>query len=377
MASQGTLAIDNLLAAALRGEAPAWLDGAESGQAVDRILYHGIAGLIAERATLLADWPSEVMSAVRHQAIAQAMWEIRHKQLLTRLLDAFAKADITVLLLKGSALAYDLYPAPASRSRGDSDILIAAIDLERARQILARLSFERAPEDLEEDKLALQEVWSIRGEDNLRHEIDLHWQLLNTSALAGIMEYDVCATDPLSLPKLGSNARAMGRVWTLLHTCVHRAIHITNPYFVDGVTYYGGDRLIWAKDIDLLSTALSDADWDDFASAAVSQGVAAVALNGLEFAHRTFATAIPEAVSRQLSAVRRESASTYLLAAGQMRRSWADLLAIAGWRKKLAYASARALPSRKFMRSKFPNMQNYPLPALHIRRMIELVLPRP
>ena len=378
MAAQGQLfVLHELLAAALRGEAPAWPHEADPEHAVERILYHGIAGLIAENAADLTDWPAEVMAPARNQAIAQAMWEIRHKQLLTRLLGAFAKAGITPLLLKGSALAYDLYLAPAARARGDSDLLIAADDLEQARQVLADSGFERGSRELESDELSLQEVWSMTTETNLRHDIDLHWQLLNAPALAGIMQFDDCKANLLRLPKLGPEAVTMSRVWTLLHTCIHRAMHITSPYFVDGLTYYGGDRLIWVKDIDLLSAALSDSEWDAFAASAVRLGVGAVALNGLEMAHRALGTTIPKRVYATLTPVRREPASTYLLTAGQMRRSWADLRATAGWKQKLAYASSRALPSHQFLRSKYPTMNNRPIFALHARRMIELILPRP
>ena len=127
--------MDALLAAVLRGEAPAWPAGGEAALAVERILYHGIAGLITERARDLSGWPSAVMAPVRDQAIAQAMWEMRHKPLLAELLQAFVDAGITALLLKGSALAYDLYPEPSIRARGDSDVLVAPDKLSEARQI--------------------------------------------------------------------------------------------------------------------------------------------------------------------------------------------------------------------------------------------------
>ena len=181
--------MDALLAAVLRGEAPAWPAGGEAALAVERILYHGIAGLITAQAHELASWPSEVMAPVREQAIAQAMWEMRHKPLLSGLLTALADAGITALLLKGSALAYDLYPEPSARSRGDSDVLIAPGDLADARRVLARLGFDRGSDETASDDLALQETWSITGERGLQHHIDLHWQLLNAPALAGVMEF--------------------------------------------------------------------------------------------------------------------------------------------------------------------------------------------
>ena len=118
--NQYQAAIDKTLAAALRGEAPPWPGDAPIAMGLERVLYHGIAGLIVEAGPSLPSWPSTLLDDVREQAIAQAMWEMRHKVILAELLAEFRKAGITALLLKGTALAYDLYPSPAMRSRGDS-----------------------------------------------------------------------------------------------------------------------------------------------------------------------------------------------------------------------------------------------------------------
>ena len=50
--------MDALLAAVLRGEAPHWPAGGDPALVVERILYHGIAGLITEQARDLVGWPS-------------------------------------------------------------------------------------------------------------------------------------------------------------------------------------------------------------------------------------------------------------------------------------------------------------------------------
>ena len=345
---------------------------------VVRIAYHGIAGLISERAPALSDWPAAVLGPVREQAIALAMWELRHQAVLGELLAALANEKIVALLLKGTALAYDLYPVPATRARGDSDLLIAPADLDVARSVLIRLGYrcQRLDEAIADD-LALQEVWSLSCGAGTRHHIDLHWQLLNAPALREVLPFAACATDPHRLPNLAPDALAMNRVLTLLHTCIHRAMHTTSPYFVDGETYYGGDRLVWAKDIDLLVGALSDNEWQRFSAAALDQGVAAVCLDGLRMAERSLGSDIPQPVLDALGAVGAEPASAYLLGSRQMGRAWQDLLAIRGLNRKLAYLGARALPSANFMRAKYPQLERLPLALLYLRRMFDLVRPRP
>ena len=81
---------------------------------VTRALYHGIAALLVERADELMDvrWPRGVIAALRQQAVAQAMWELRHRIVLTQLVRALRRSGITPLILKGTAVAYDSVPQP-------------------------------------------------------------------------------------------------------------------------------------------------------------------------------------------------------------------------------------------------------------------------
>ena len=372
--------IDELLAAALRGDSAPWPTGwGDLGQAaIERIAYHGIAGLLNERAGALRDWPAVVTNYMRGQGIALAMWEMRHKVVLGDLLGGLADSGVEPLLLKGTALAYDLYPLPATRARGDSDMLVAATELHAARAVFERLGYYLQPlaEGIADD-LALQEVWSFTDGSGNAHHIDLHWQLLNAPALGNLLDHAACSTDPLPLPRLSPAARAMRRPLTLLHCCIHRALHLTSPYIVGSVTYYGGDRLVWARDIDLLARALTAAEWQWFSAAAIDQGVAAVCSDGLALAQRTLGSEVPDEVMVALGAARGEQASAYLLGAGQARRTWLDLWAIRGWRRKLAYVAARGLPPAGFMRGKYPELAGRPLALLHLQRMVDLIRPRP
>lgn len=369
--------IDDLLASALRGDSVAWPAGWDARQVIDRIAYNGIAGLLNEQTAKLDDWPSAVTDYLREQGIALAMWELRHAAVLRDLLGELSNAGITPLLLKGTALAYDLYPLPATRARGDTDMLVAKEDLAGARRVLETLGYALQP--LEEgiaDDLALQEVWGLNCKAGTSHAIDLHWQLINAPALGGLLDFATCNAHLLALPRLHTAARAMRRPLTLLHSCIHRAMHLTSPYFVGGITYYGGDRLIWARDIDLIAGALSEAEWHDFTAVAIQQGVAAVCRDGLALAQRTFSTRVPADVLATLGAARAERPSAYLLEAGQARRAWLDFRSMAGVRRKIAYVSARSLPSERFMRGKYPQMADRPLALLHARRVIDLLRPR-
>jgi hypothetical protein len=373
------LQIDDVLASALRGDTVAWPNRWAASESVapvlERIRYHGVAGLLADADAGLAGWPSQLIQQIREQAVAQAMWELRHRALLTELLAGLADAGIVAVLLKGTAVAYDLYASPATRARGDTDLLIAAADLDRSRSVLERLGYlPDRPDDEARDDQEPQEIWILICDSGAQHQIDLHWHLLNATALKHVLPFSECAASSVELPRLCEQARTMDRVHTLIHTCLHRAMHFTAPYFTNGIAYYGGDRLIWANDVSLLAGALSNAEWTQFCALARQKGISAVCLDGLMMAKRFLATEIPDWVREDLgSAPSDAKASRYLLHSRQGTRVWHDLMAIPGLRPKFAYLRARSLPSPAFIRDKYPDMAEIPLVLLYARRVLDLL----
>lgn len=377
-----SLEIDRFLASSIGGEAPwpkGWTQPADRSVLVERALYHGIAGLLIENEAQLSGWPEDVVDRMREQALAQAMWELRHKRVVCELLTELAAESITAIILKGTALAYDLYDTPATRARGDSDILVERGNLDRAREILARLGFAKHSLSIDtSDDHNLQEVWTLASPDGTRHDVDLHWQVMNCLALKDTLSFADCAAELRPLPRLCDAARTMGRPAALMHASMHRAAHIVSPYIVDGVTYYGGDRLIWAVDIHRLANAFSQSDWDRLCADAVRKGIGPVCLNGLEFAKARLGTAIPAEVSKKLAVAGPNGrASAYLLHSGQARRALEELKAVLGITGKAKYLLRRAVPPATFMRARYADLAGHPLLLLYAWRLTELMRKRP
>jgi hypothetical protein len=373
-----TTEIDTFLATSLRDPDSiwpgSWPASKDSDHLLERIDYHGIAGLLCDKAAVLSQWPSQVMDAIRERALAQSMWELRHKLVLRELFDRFASAGIRALLLKGTAIAYDLYDSPASRARGDTDLLIGKDSIVPARAVLEECGFglDQGGQDLSE-KLRLQEIWLFTSEDGTRHSIDLHWQPLNTPALERILIFAEVAADSRNLPRLSDTAVAPSRPTLLFHTCLHRGLHDCSPFFVGGRTYFGGNRLIWLYDIALLSRALSDDEWHTFECTAVDKQMSGICLQGLIAAEERLGPVFPSFVREALSRAR----SGRYFRSGQFGRAVLDMWATRGVRRKWDYFRARSLPSPDFIRAKYPDMDERSLPALYLRRFVELLRERP
>lgn len=374
---------DRCLAAALRGDRVAWpIEWQEPDQQsafVERAIYHGIAGLLMEAPPELLPWPESILTAIKRQAVGQVMWELRHAKVLGGLLKAFADDGVTALVLKGTALAYDIYEQPASRARGDTDILVETGQLAAARAILAQQGFERcAAWASANDEFQLQELWLFEDREGAAHCIDLHWQALKSPALEGVLTTEKCLETMVNLPRLCHAAWTVSRSSMLIHLTLHRASHITSPYFSGGEAHFGGDRLIWIADIDRLARVLNEEEWRDFGVLASDKGIARVCLDGLNSARQLLDTPVPARVIHDLgAAAERQPASSYLLRDGPLTRIWRDLMAVRGWPARFSYLRVRGFPSRTFMLAKYPDMASRPLALLYLRRIAEVLRKSP
>ncbi|MBW7922113.1 MAG: nucleotidyltransferase family protein [Rubellimicrobium sp.] len=344
------------LAATLRGapfvESPDLLAAAE---------YHGTGPLILSLTGA---------GGLKAQARARSMWELRHLHVVARLLAAFDAGGVQAVVIKGTALAYDLYDDAALRPRGDTDILIPPDHLPQARAVLAAQGFRLTYEEEVPDGYT-QEAWTFTPpEGGHSHDIDLHWQAFNGASLAGLIPVDEAMAEAVPLPRLAPVARALSRPHGLLHSCVHRAQHILSPYFVGGEAHYGGDRLIWLCDIDRLARALTAAEWQSFATRAAARGIGPVCAGALHEAARLLDTPLPEGPMARLAAAPPGPVARYLGSHDRRSRALADLRASgARGRSRLAYLRGRLFPPAAAMRSQYPRSR-LPLAVLYLRRLL-------
>lgn len=366
---------DLLIAQALRSRPVEWpVDGDADGFGktfIERAGYHGAIGLLNAANETIALWPTSVRRELREQAFAAAAWEMRHRSYINEVTIRLAEKQICAVILKGTALAYDLYAQPAHRSRSDTDLLVEKHNVDAVRQEFSALGFARGTSaDGPFGEIHLQEGWTRICPSGVEHLIDLHWQTMNAPALEGALTFADCLDDPVRLPRLGPAAMAMGHPAMLLHACLHRASHLSAPYHYEGIAYFGGDRLIWLYDIKLLAKALSDAEWHKFVRLAQVRGAAGLCGECLALAIGRLDVQIPREVIAQLTASATGGADRYLLGMRRLERGIANLKAVRGVRAKLNHVAARAFPSERFMRAKYPGNRHIPLPLLYFRRLI-------
>ena len=370
-------AFDDLCAAALRGEAAPWPQKGYWHENLDvfrrRLIYHGIAGLLYMRPKLLEDWPAELITLLREESLARAMWEMRHKLLVADVIEALHEESIQSVVLKGTAYAYGLYNHPAQRIRGDTDLLVGQSNLRAARETLRSLGWLRLGGDPGPfGPMHYQETWQYRDPAGLKHDIDLHWEVTNSRALRNVLDAAHVLLEARPLPRLAPHASCADPVRALIHRAVNRAVHAQCGYFSLDRNEYDPNRLIWAVDIDLLARNLSPEDWKECSTHAIASGIADIALDALQFAHASLKTPLPKETLSWLAIATSDTPATrYLRSSSSLGRVLADFKATPGIWARATYLLARAFPSATDVRAKYPGLAAAPLWTLYIKRIFD------
>lgn len=335
-----------------------------------RILFHGVAAQIA--LTAGDDWPDAIRAALRQQALAQTMWDMRHAVLMRTLCNHLAEQGVRAAFLKGTALAYSVYDQPALRSRGDSDIVVAPADLPKAREALIAAGFVPLVADKGDDEY--QEDWTWSQGNGQTHNLDLHWASFNSPVLARTLPAQRLLDDAVPLPAIGPTAMRVSDPDALLHACLHRMHHAQSPYYIDGMTYYSEDRLIWLLDIDLLVRRLDPAGTASFVAMAQDSGTGNICAHCLQNAHDRLNTPLDPQLMTALRAIPDGAAARILAQDSAGLRALENIRAAGGGMESVRFALRRIFPSRAFMQAKYAQDGTQPsLAVLYLRRIIRFL----
>jgi hypothetical protein len=297
---------------------------------------HGLVPLLYAQARV---------AALRDAAIEAAAIETLRLDDLRDVLEALDAGGVVPLILKGTALAYELYSAPELRPRTDVDLLIDRRDLENVRQALQAIGFDERMTS--GDELGVrQHGFARRDRFGVMHAYDVHLDITNTAVFAGVLRYDELLARAITNEALGNNARGLSRIDALLLACVHRVAH-----------HYDSDRLIWLYDIHLLRESMTGDEHRAFWQLAAERRVIAVCARSIERAGEWFAGAAHHRAEEFLDSatIARDEPSRHFLDRNRSRGSLlaGDLAALPGWRARATRLWHLAFPPRSFMRETF------------------------
>ena len=320
---------------------------------------HGALPLLAWRCRAANGLPEDLrrdLTAIAARAIAWDMWRAAE---LATLLEAWRAAGVEALVIKGAALARQVYPEPWLRPHGDVDLLVEHASLPRLTQALLALGYAQDT-TIDGTCVMYQTHFSRTDGQAVRHALDVHWRIANPQVFAHALGFDELRADAVRIPGLG-DALAPCAQHALLLALVHRAAH-----------HYDTHRLIWLFDIHLLAERLDAQDWARLVTLAVERKVARVAWRGLELADEAFGVSWPTDVRRQLAESPDEDGSAAFL--DGIRRQVdvlrSDLGALPHLRARARLVREHLFPSRAYMSARYRTASAWMLPWLYARRIL-------
>lgn len=205
---------------------------------------------------------------------------------LQKVLHAFNEATIRIMLFKGPALAYSVYPQPQLRTYHDIDALIHPDDLEHARNVLTRMGYtfyEEYRANVINSKRTGYNFTLKREDSWLEVLIELH-TAPHESDIGTTFDVAALWANAQAITVLGEPTLTMNPLDSLLYLCWHYRFHSFS-------------RLLWLYDVVMLvRTYGSELDWAALVKKARQQHLATTLYYCLCWSRDLFGVAIPAQV---------------------------------------------------------------------------------
>jgi hypothetical protein len=164
--------------------------------------------------------PESTMQQLEALVLRHRIWHRERTVALEEILQAFEAASIDAIVLKGAALAWAIYPAPALRPMGDVDLLVPSAQMRPALLLLRRLGFDATEIGRRFGRNAHHLPVASRAQNGLTISVELHRDALSRDTLSSISMSNL--TEPARAFDLNSTrAQALGHVDALRHLTHH------------------------------------------------------------------------------------------------------------------------------------------------------------
>ena len=339
--------------------------GEPQEQLIPFITRHGVAALIYDTLTRtgVEEVPQTgVLHALQRLTRLQAARSLMQEAELKTLDLALEKVAIPCLTLKGTPLAYNVYPSPALRARADIDLLFDDADIILARRLLMELGYTCQPAvtPLAQSVYLTTQLTCTRCvEQQIRGVVDAHWRVSNSLIFANAFPFAELEQTAVPVGSLDRVIRAPNLIHCLLIACFHR---LTEPH---------RDRLLWTYDIHLLIERLTPFELDRALDIAIDRRLASVLLDGLTTARDTFQSAVEGERLRRLEEAKTktpEPAERFLKARNNLGRRVADFQSLSSWRRRLHMLGVTLFPPKSYLELQGLRVDRVPLLWLHLQR---------
>jgi hypothetical protein len=291
-----------------------------------------IADAMQRRGTLrTTQWSTSARDMLAAVQRLGAATEAAERHAVREVLSTLRNVTAGVLLLKGVALSYTVYPAPWLRARSDIDLMVPPGSMLQVASALQSSGFLATRESTHPLVTRQRHFTRQRG---LRVALDVHETLVNPVVFRTLPEFDVLCARAQPVPMLAEDAKALSTPDALLHALVHRVAHHNSSIDV-----------LWLYDMHLLVDRMDARHWATLLETAEQSQVARIALDGLDLLVATFGSTVPAAVMQRLGMARGEASAALL--GGELTEwqlQWINFKSLPNLRERAAFVRAHVAP---------------------------------
>jgi hypothetical protein len=283
---------------------------------------------------------------------------------LEEILKLVNSKQIDVILLKGAALATQIYPHIAMRPMEDLDILVKPGDASTMISVLEEIGYHKTRQE-EHPGFTLNyenEIGLIK-QDSVLKLVEVHWSLFNSSYYQNKIPQDVLwsAARPIKFNR--TPTLMLGPEIQFLHLCGHLSLH------------HAGKGWLWRHDLaEILMHATYHLDWERLLASAQNYDLVIPLRTHLTEVVDIYKINIPIQVLSKLtdltpSPFERHFFSTSSSPSAAPGKTFLnDFRNIPGLRSKVHFALANLFPSSMYMKYRYKVKSPFLLPFYYIYR---------
>lgn len=354
-----------ILSSLLREELPQWNEQQQKAfsHSWRQALGDGVLALCHHQLNIDPIWQrvnKDTQQRLIHYTSQQAAVELLEAQEIAAVLEDFHQAGLHPLLMKGTPLAYTLYPKPYLRSRCDTDFLFKdRAQADQAGTILIQRGY-RTANAVDGQLVTHERAYMKDNQTGTKHTLDIHWKLSNTQFFANAFDYDELSAEAIPVPQLSPYARTLHNRHALALACMHRMSHMK---------FNEQNRLIWLYDIHLLANQFDAAAWDKFLQEAQQKNLCAICLDGLQQTQQQLKTNLPERLLQQLHDHAQNETITPQSINKNWKYQWMDIRSLPTWQSRLRLLREHLFPSPAYMLKKYHSDNKFLLPYFYMKRV--------
>ncbi len=316
--------------------------------------------------------PESITDEMRQAFLFSRVRSLHMERQLREIIEGFQEEGVRVLVLRGPALAWSLYPDPAMRSSCDLDLLVIPEDVIQARGILERLGYRCLAKRFETSRDFFREECFVHHENpGNKFPVDLHWVHWELHPFfAGSERVDI-----KDLFSRAWKVETPGLTFETLHPVdyiIHAAVHLMMIHKMD-------IRLSWIYDTALLADQLQvPDDWETLQERSVSWSARLPVEHCLKMAQVWTGLELPDGFD-DFSTWPRPTEDESAVWEDTMRHHWVTILLKRSLSnpslilKRIPSLLRLLFPHPDMVRFCYPTSSNWLLPISYVRRWLRWI----